>query len=322
MSSETKDLNPAPSSVDAPAPAAAAAGNDFIPSIGNFKGFIIFAVILAIVFCRPLLALIEFAPHQELYSHILLIPFISAYFIWLKRRERVPQSQPNRARAALPLILGAAVLGVYGFGLRQGWNYTTPDYLAAMVLAFLFFLLGGAFLFVQRLYLKSITFPVAFMFFCVPFPKAVRGVIETFFQYGSADAAYGMLKIAGMSVFKVETDFVMPAFRLNVQPECSGIHSTLVLLITSVLASYLFLRKPMSRGLFVLFVIPLALLRNGFRVFCLAEIGVHWDPTILDSWFHHRGGPLFFLLSLVPLFLLLKYLIRWEAPKQQSMTDK
>ncbi|HWC61542.1 MAG TPA: archaeosortase/exosortase family protein, partial [Verrucomicrobiae bacterium] len=116
------------------------------------------------------------------------------------------------------------------------------------------------------------------------------------------------------------TSFLMPGFSLNVQPECSGIHSTLVLLITSVLAAYLFLQAPSKRWLFVLFIVPLALLRNGFRVFTLAQIGVHWNPNILNTAFHHHGGPLFFLLSLVPLFLLLKYLIKCEARKPQSKT--
>ncbi len=300
----------------------AGGGNNFVPSWREFRGFIVFSAVLVIVFCRPLLALLAFAPHEELFSHILLIPFISAYFIWTKRGERVPRSQPNRALAVLPLAVGLAVLGVYGYGLRQGWNYTTPDYLAAMILPFLCFLLAGAFLFLQRNYLKSLTFPIALLAFCVPFPQSVRYAIEVFFQQGSAYTAYGMLELCGMSVLRTDTSFLMPGFSLTVAPECSGIHSTLVLLITSILAAHLFLRTASKRWLFVLFIVPLALLRNGFRVFTLAEIGVHFYPQILNTSFHHHGGPLFFLLSLIPLFLLLKYFIKCEARKQPLKTDQ
>jgi exosortase/archaeosortase family protein len=91
-----------------------------------------------------------------------------------------------------------------------------------------------------------------------------------------------------------------------------------MLLITSLLAAYFLLRTTMWRWLFVLSVIPLGFLRNGFRVFCLGQLGVRYDPLILDSWFHHRGGPLFFVLSLVPLFFLLSYLIKSEARKEQA----
>jgi exosortase C (VPDSG-CTERM-specific) len=322
MNLETKDLKTEPSSVMAPAPAAAAEGHYFIPSWRNFRGMIIFSAVLLVAFFRPLLALLEYAPHEELYSHILLIPFITGYLIWARRKEPVPQSRPNRALAVFPLAVGLAVLGIYAFGLKHGWQYETPDYLAAMILPLLCFLLAGAFLFLQRSYLKSITFPIAVLVFCVPFPQAVRMGIEVFFQHGSAYAAYGMLMLTRMPVLRTNTAFTMPGFSLDVQPECSGIHSSLVLLITSTLAAYLFLRSPYHRWLFILCIVPLAILRNGFRVWSLAEIGVHFNPLILDTAFHHHGGPLFFLLSLIPLFLFLKFLIRCEARKESLTTGK
>ena len=294
----------------------------FVPSWKQFRALIVFAVVLAAVFYRPLLALLEFAPHKELYSHILLIPFISVYLIWVKRREPVPVSRPNRMLAVVPLLMGASVLMLYRFGRGRGWNFETADYLAVMTLAFLCFLLSGAFVLVQRNYLKSITFPVAFLIFCVPFPTFLQDGLETFFQHGSAHVANVMLEVAGMPVLKTGTHFLLPGFPMDVQPECSGIHSSLVLFITSLVAAYLFLETPVRRWLFVLFVIPLALLRNGFRVFTLGEIGVHFYPEVLNSWFHHHGGPIFFLLSLVPLFLLLKYLIKGEARKREALANR
>ena len=316
MSLQTSNLDSAPPSVDPGS--RTAAGDAFLPSWRAFKGFLAFAVVLAVVFCRPLWALLTFAPHKELYSHILLIPFISAYLGWTKRQEPVPASRPIRALAVVPSMVGAAVLGLYRFGLGKGWTYETADYLAVMTLAFLCFLLAGAFAFVQRGYLKSITFPIAFLIFCVPFPTFLQDGIEAFFQHGSADVAYVMLEVARMPVLKTGTFFYLPSFQMNVQPECSGIHSSLVLLITSLVAAYMFLQTPVRRWIFVLSIIPLALLRNGFRVFCLGEIGVHFYPQVLDSWFHHHGGPLFFLLSLVPLFLLLVYLMKGEARKRET----
>jgi exosortase len=189
-----------------------------------------------------------------------------------------------------------------------------------MTLAFLYFLLSGAFIFVQRNYLKSIAFPVAFLIFCVPFPTFLQDAIEAFFQKGSAQVADVMLEAAGMPVLKTGTNLLLPGFPIDVEPECSGIHSTLVLFITSLVAAHMFLKTPVRQWLFVLFIVPLALLRNGFRVFTLGEIGVHFYPRVLDSWFHHHGGPIFFLLSLVPLFLLLIYLMKGEARKRQADT--
>ena len=60
------------------------------------------------------------------------------------------------------------------------------------------------------------------------------------------------------------------------------------------------------------FVIPLGILRNGFRILVIGLLCVHVGPHMIDSPIHHRGGPIFFALSLVPLFLLVWWLRRQE----------
>jgi exosortase C (VPDSG-CTERM-specific) len=317
MNLETSRPNP-DLSAEGAASRAPVSAEPFVPSWRRFKGLAIFSGLVILAFAKPLLMLLAFAPHQELFAHILLIPFVSGYLIWIQRKQFVPESKPNRGLALLPFIVGAVVLMAYRIALSRGVTFAKPDYLAVMMFAFLCFLTVGAFLFVGASYFKSISFPVAFLIFIIPFPVSVRDGLETFFQHGSAMVAYWMLSISGMPVLRDVTYFKMPAFQLNVGPECSGIHSSLILFITSLLAAYIFLRTPVRRGLFVVSVIPLALLRNGFRVFCLGELGVHYDPLILDTAFHHHGGPLFFLLSLVPLFFLLSYLIKSEVRKEPA----
>ena len=77
-----------------------------------------------------------------------------------------------------------------------------------------------------------------------------------------------------------------------------------MLFITSLLASHLFLESPWRRIVLVAFVIPLGIVRNGFRILVIGLLCVHVGPQMIDSVIHRRGGPLFFVLSLVPLFLL------------------
>jgi exosortase/archaeosortase family protein len=104
----------------------------------------------------------------------------------------------------------------------------------------------------------------------------------------------------------------LPNIALRVAQECSGIRSSWVLFITSVLASYLFLRSPWRRAVLVLFIFPLAILRNGFRIMVIGLLCVHIGPEMIHSIIHRRGGPLFFALSLIPLFLLPWWLWRGE----------
>jgi exosortase/archaeosortase family protein len=60
-------------------------------------------------------------------------------------------------------------------------------------------------------------------------------------------------------------------------------------------------------------------LRNGFRVFVIGLLCVEIGPNMINSLIHRRGGPLFFTLSLVPLFVLLWWLRRTERrPKSDQ----
>ena len=102
--------------------------------------------------------------------------------------------------------------------------------------------------------------------------------------------------------------FNCPELSIEVAQECSGIRSSWVLFITSVLASYLFLKSPWRRAVLIAFVVPLAILRNGFRILVIGLLCVHAGPQMINSMIHKQGGPLFFALSLIPLFLLLWWL--------------
>lgn len=84
-------------------------------------------------------------------------------------------------------------------------------------------------------------------------------------------------------------------------------------LMASILASHLFLKTPWRRLVFVAFVIPLGILRNGFRIFVIGLLCVKEDPQMIHSLIHRRGGPSFFLLSLIPFLLLVWWLRNGET---------
>lgn len=295
-----------PGAASAPAPLAP----PMWPGIFRPRGKALAVWVLLVVFgfAKPLYDLARFALPDELYSHILLIPFISLYLIWLQRRNLALDSQPTRGFAVIPLLAGLALLAAYGLRMRSGWKPMTEDYLALMTLAFLSFLAGGACLFLGRKTLRTVAFPAAFLVFMVPFPVFVRDGIESFFQRGSAEVAHALFVLSGMPVFRQGMSFQLPGFSLQVAPECSGIHSSLVLFITSLLAGYLLLNSPWKRAVLALAVIPLAFLRNGLRIVTVGQLCVHVSPDMIHSYIHRRGGPVFFALSLIPFFLLLLFL--------------
>ncbi|HUD84000.1 MAG TPA: exosortase/archaeosortase family protein [Candidatus Saccharimonadales bacterium] len=270
-------------------------------------------ILLAVCFGRPIFDLLGFTFHSELFSYIPLIPVISAYLVWTERKKMTAEVRPCRAGAAVAFITGAAIVAAWWLGARAGWNAAPQDYLTLMTLSFLCFFWGACLALLGWTIMRDAAFPAAFLIFAVPLPTVWQEQVDTFFQYTSAFAAKTFFTLAGTPALLRGLRIDLPGNSLIVAPECSGIHSTLVLLITSLLAGYLFLRRTSLRAILALSIVPLAILRNGFRIFVIGELCVHISPTMIDSPIHRKGGPVFFALSLIPLFLLLVFLRKRDS---------
>lgn len=281
----------------------------------RLRGFIAYVLVLVAIYFRPLLEFAGEAVRNSLYSHAFLIPVVSLYLVML----RAPLL-PTRFRTAwgptfLFIALGASILLFYDWRVAAGWQAQRIDSMACSMASLLAFVTAGAFFFFGSALLRAITFPWAFLVFVVPFPTSVENGIETFFQLASAETAYAMMKLFGLPVLRDGLVFVLPNITIRVAQECSGIRSSLVLFILSLVAGQLYLRSPWKRALLTLLVIPLGMLRNGFRILTISWLCVHFDPGFIDSPIHHRGGPLFFLLSLIPFFGFFYWLIRMERKR-------
>ena len=122
-----------------------------------------------------------------------------------------------------------------------------------------------------------------------------------------------VLQDDGHSLLRDGHVFALPGIVLQVAQECSGIRSSWVLFITSLLASHLFLKSPWRRlvaGGLRDSAGHRAERRSGF--WSSACSACTSGPHMIDSSIHHQGGPLFFVLSLGPLFLFLWWLRRRE----------
>ena len=284
----------------------------------RLRSFALATVVLALCFAVPLHDLMRFAATSEFHSYILLIPFISAYLVWLKKGSFPVCSEPARMAARLFLAAGTAVLAVYWLFLRRHWKVMEDDYLAAMMISFLLFFCGVCGLMLGGKMLRAAAFPLGMLIFMVPIPAFFMPAIDSFLQRGSAAATQVFFGLSGTPFLRSGLAFQLPGISIQVAPECSGVQSSMVLLITGLVAGYLFLRSPWNRALLALLMIPLGLLRNGFRVFTIGELCVHIGPQMIDSPIHHKGGPIFFALSLIPLFILLVMLQKCERARGKS----
>lgn len=290
---------------------------DSAPSRARQIGGVAFLTLLVIVFARDLYALAFHAAGNELHSHILLVPFISAYLISIERAKLPRVYRPSVVPGFIAALAGVAAV-VWARVLRGHGGITPNDYLSLTTLALILLLVGGGFFFLGARWMRAAAFPICFLVFAIPLPDHLVDTLETASKLGSAEAADILFTISGTSLVRDGLLFQLPGISLEVAQECSGIRSSWVLLITSVLASYLFLKSPWRRLTLVLVVIPLGLIRNGFRILVIGLLCVHISPDMVNSIIHRRGGPVFFVLSLIPLFGLLWWLRRGERTRAQT----
>lgn len=254
-----------------------------------------------------------FGLSNDLYSYTLLVPVISGYLAYTRRSSPTAPSRP------LPTWMPGALLALAALSLAgslllraMGTALLPQDLVAAGVLPFVACTAANAVLWLKPEEARNRLFPLAFLACMIPLPVAVEQAVESFLQHGSAPPALWLFQLIGTPVLAHDLILDLPGISLRIAPECSGIRSTLVLFLTSLLAGHLFLRSAWRRSVLAAAVIPLALLRNGFRVFTIGQLCVSVGPHMIDSPIHHSGGPIFFALSLVPFFGLLLLLARGE----------
>ena len=262
-------------------------------------------VVVTVAFVQPLTRLMLHAAQSELHSYIPLMPLVAGYLLYIQRRPRGTEYGSSVGGTVILGGIGVAALAA-AVGLRE--SLSVNDGLGLMALAYVSLILAGGFLFLGSRWMAAAAFPVAFLIFMVPLPDGVVNWLETASVLASADAAALFFNMTGTPLLRDGTTFTLPTIVLSVAQECSGIHSSWVLFITSLLASHLFLENPWRRIILVAFVIPLGIVRNGFRILVIGLLCVHVGPQMIDSVIHRRGGPLFFVLSLMPLFLFLSWL--------------
>ncbi len=266
-------------------------------------GYAVFVGVLSLVFLSPLIGLVRHALKEELHSHILLIPLVSLYLAGIQA-DSLPRKRWSSPLGAVLFALAAAAVyfGPQLAGVGGGWSHN--DQLAQSTACYVLLLVAGGFSILGMPWMRLLAFSFAFLIFMIPLPDVLIEGLEAMLMRLSADLAGALFYLTGTPVHRAGQVIELPGMVLEVARECSGIRSTVVLFITSLLASYLFLKSSLHRGLLVALVIPLGILRNALRVLVIGLLCVHFGPEMIDSWIHHRGGPLFFGASLVPLFLM------------------
>jgi len=257
------------------------------------------------LFWRPMSALVRLSLTDQDASHILLIPLISGWLIYVARKNLSPPGKFEFPRA-LVFLLPALFLTV----LCMRWSGLSPSTrLAGYTLALILVLTGGFAGVWGFSQLRKLWFPFAFLLFAVPLPDFLLGRTIYALQAGSAAITEAMFDLTGVPALREGFVFHLPRVSIEIARECSGIRSSIALLILAVLVSHFAFRPFWKKAVFICAGLAMMIVKNGIRISTLTLLAIYVDPGFLFGRLHHQGGFVFFLLGLallLPVFWLLK----------------
>ena len=272
-----------------------------------YGGFIIAALFMIFT---PLKDLLDAAANRDYYSHIILIPFVSVYLIYLKRKEIYSDKVYSFGIGASVMLIGIIL---YVSGQNPGTSLNQNDFTSLITFSAVVLLLGAFISAYGVRAFREALFPLLFLGFMIPIPSSLMDWIIHFLQVGSTEFVNILLTATGVPFFREGFVFSLSGMSVEVAKQCSGIRSSLALLITALLAGHLFLNTGWKKVILAVAIFPIAMFKNGIRIVTLTLLGTYVDPRILQSSLHREGGIPFFIVALLLMAPVLYFLRKTEG---------
>src|SRR5580658_856547 len=265
--------------------------------------FAAFIVISSLAFYKTLIAVIRYSlASGDSSSHIVLIPIISFFLLYLERQRIFSNTRTS-------IVPGAslALLSIFFYWLVNRSSFPQGNWqLALETLCVVLVWIAGFLLCYGFAALRAAAFPLLFLLLMVPLPDVILDRAVYALQSGSTEISYLIFQLVGTPVSRHGFLLSVPGVTIEVAKECSSIRSSIALFITCLLAAHLYLRTAWKKFVFVILGLLLSVVKYGIRITTLTLLSVYVDPGFLYGRLHRQGGFVFFLIALLillPVFL-------------------
>jgi exosortase len=280
--------------------------------------FSVWVAVCCLVSWKSLHILSRYAWENDNASHIILVPLIFAWLIYTDRAKISPPSFVDLTPAVI-FALPAALIWGGSYWNSAPWTEAT---LSLRILSLLLFVVAGFVAIFGRASAEATWFSFAFLGFAVPMPDFLLNRVIYFLQRGSAEVADWVFNLSGTPVLREGFIFRLPGFSIEVASECSGIRSSLALVILALLVAHFAFSRFWKKALFVCAGIVMMVVKNGVRIATLSLLAEYVDRDFLYGNLHHRGGVVFFLAGLLLLFPVYWLLRRGEETEPTRTSQR
>ncbi|HLI33562.1 MAG TPA: exosortase/archaeosortase family protein [Terriglobia bacterium] len=245
--------------------------------------------------------------HEEAYSYGILVPAVSAYLLWRRRRELIALQNAPWTPGLVLVVLGCALRAMGERG----------DILCVSGAGFILVLIGAVGFLWGRARARIVAMPLAFLIFMVPLPSYALATVSWQLQTGATAFSADLLRRLGILVFQDGNFLVLPGYTLAVKEACSGTRYVFALLaLAGVLG--LSARCHWILRLVLLALAPvIALLLNVIRIVGTGFAASLWGAQAAQGLLHATWAIVLFLLG-TALLVGARNLLQWLASKSVS----
>ena len=243
---------------------------------------------------------------QEEYSHGYILPFLTLYFIWLKKNVIV-QSEFSPSWWGVGLILAALVIFIVG---EVSALFILTQYALIVVL------LGLVLAIMGRPACKPVLIPVLLLAFAIPLPYFLEASLSANLQLLSSKLGVYFIRWCQIPVYLEGNVIDLGDFKLQVVEACSGLRYLFPLLSLGFICAYLFDAVFWKRVVLVLSTIPITILMNSFRIGMIGVLVDNWGIAMAEGFLHDFEGWIVFMACFGVLFIEMTILSRLGTDKK------
>ena len=233
------------------------------------------------------------------YSHGLLIPIISGFFIYKKRDVFKNDQSSLSCRPGLYVFMLGIL--VYMMGFIQSFPFLTAISMLLTISGLILYFYGKS-------AMHDLFFPISYLIFAIPLPFIMLEQIAYLLQLTAIRSSSFLLGLGGLPVSTIGSEIHIGDLSFYIGLPCSGINSLISLLALTTVFIYI-LRCCLHKKITLLIITaPIAVIANIIRVTLIILIANSYGIDVAIDFFHDFSSPLLFIVAFIMLVLISRLL--------------
>ena len=232
------------------------------------------------------------------YSYGPLIPIISLFVIFQKK-DLITNTDIRPSNRGLYILIPAILLQI--IASRAQVNFISSYSLILVLVGIVLFLFG-------KKILRTLSFPILFLLFMVPFWAVPFRGFSNLLKLWSSICSFHILRVFGYPILREGVILRLGTGSLEVGDPCSGIRSLISLMALGTVVAYYSNSKLWKKLLLVFLAVPLAFLGNTLRVVFFGIMLESEGLLISEGPLHTMTGLVVFAFAFLGLIAFKKWL--------------